>query len=104
MLDKKDKIIFENLIHDCRASTTKLAKLTKLSQPSVVYRIKRMEEQGYITQYDLITNFTKFKGSSLFQYFVSVSKKDISKFEKAMTKIKNIISMTKILTKKIIVY
>lgn len=60
MIDQKDKIILEALSQNCRITTSKLSKITKLSQPSVVYRIKRLEDNGYISKYDAIINHKKF--------------------------------------------
>ncbi len=56
MLDEKDKIIFEHLIHDCRTTTTYLSKVTNLTQPTIVYRIQNLEKEGYISKYDVILN------------------------------------------------
>lgn len=70
MLDDKDKLILEYLMHDCRITTTKLAKLTNLSQPSVVYRIKKLEKE-YIFQYDVMIDFNKFD-LPMFAFFIRV--------------------------------
>jgi len=51
-------LILEHLMHDCRISTTRLAKLVGLSQPTVVYRISKLEKE-YIEKYDMIVNYNK---------------------------------------------
>ena len=60
MIDYKDKLILESLTQNCRVATSQLSKITRLSQPSVVYRIKRLEDNGYISKYDAIINHKKF--------------------------------------------
>ncbi|MGM5488035.1 MAG: winged helix-turn-helix transcriptional regulator [Nanobdellota archaeon] len=60
MLDKTDKTILEHLIANCRISTSRLARLTGLKQPTVHYRIKRLEDQGYILKYDCLIDLDKF--------------------------------------------
>jgi len=55
-LSQNDKIIFEHLFYDARRSTRELAKIMHIKQPSVHARIKKLEEEGFISRYDsLIT-------------------------------------------------
>lgn len=95
MLDQKDKIIFEYLMKDCRISTSKLAKITKLSQPSIVYRIKKLEDEGWILKYDTILNHNKFKSYKK-NYLFRVNG-DCSKFENELNSNVNITSLFRLI-------
>ncbi len=55
-LTKNDKILYELLFYDARRSTHELARIIKIKQPSVYARIKKLEQEGFISRYDgLIT-------------------------------------------------
>lgn len=99
MLDKRDKIIFENLLHDCRISDTRLAKLTRLKQPSVHYRIKQLEKKNYIDKYDIILDYTFFNLSTEF-HFISVPKEKSEEFEENVKKNKGAIALISLVHKK----
>lgn len=92
MLDKKDMIIFENLLHNCRISTSKLAKLTKLTQPAVHYRIKQLEIKGFIEKYDIILNYSLLNIATHF-YFVSVPEKERGRFENELKNDSGVIAL-----------
>lgn len=91
MLDQKDKIILEALMQNCRITTTKLAKITKLSQPSIVYRIKRLEEENYIEKYDAIIDLNLL--SKKFTYFFISITNNKEQFEQKITKEKQFESL-----------
>jgi Lrp/AsnC family transcriptional regulator, leucine-responsive regulatory protein len=55
-LDATDGRILEALIADARISIAQLARLVRLSPPSVSERIKRLEEAGVIEGYTLKIN------------------------------------------------
>lgn len=95
MLDKKDKIIFENLLQDSRISTIQLAKLTRLAQSSVVYRIQKLEE-SHISKYDALVNFSKLNIPIKF-YFIS---NNDTKFNNYLKRNKTITSHFSLLNKK----
>lgn len=57
MLNQKDKIILEHLFAYSRFTSKQLAKVTNLTQQAVHYRIKKLEERGYISRYDAIINW-----------------------------------------------
>jgi Lrp/AsnC family leucine-responsive transcriptional regulator len=58
-LDEKDKILYEHLFYDARRSSHELAKILRMKQPSVYARIKKLEQEGFISRYDsLITTHT----------------------------------------------
>ena len=58
-LDVKDLKILKELDVDPRIQTTKLAKKVRLSQQVVDYRIKKLVEQGIITSFGSVFNFSK---------------------------------------------
>lgn len=92
MLDKKDKIIFEHLLHDCRVPIKYLSKITHLSKPTISYRIKKLEEKGYISKYDAILDHKKFfKKTQVI--FIQVKKSKEKEIEKKLLKNKDIASI-----------
>lgn len=99
MLDEKDKIIFEHLIHDCRTTTTYLSKITNLTQPTIFYRIQKLENEGYISKYDIILNWNKFPIKIDF-FFITVKQKDTKEFEDYCLKNKNISSVHRLIHKR----
>jgi len=92
MLDKKDKIIIANLMVDCKITTTKLSKLTKLSQPSIIYRIRRLENEKYILRYDTLINHNKFK-LNCDNIIITVPQNKQEEFEKQCKNNKGIMSV-----------
>lgn len=88
MLDDKDKVIMEYLLHDCRFSLKKLSKILRIKEPSLLYRIKNLEEK-YILKYDAVLNYSKFylKFSLL---FVQVSEPCKEEFEDVICRCENV--------------
>lgn len=87
-LDLKDKKILYQLDNDARQPCSKIGKKVGLSSEVVNYRIKRLEQQGIITHYQLIVNLAlldiiQFKLCLSFQHldsakldeFISILKK-----------------------------
>jgi len=58
-LDLKDRKILYELDLDCRQSCSQIGKKVGLSTDVVNYRIKKLEEEKIITQYQLIVNLAK---------------------------------------------
>lgn len=58
-LDKADKTILTNLEFNSRIREKELAKLCHLSKDSIRYRIKKLEEQGFILGYSAFIDYTK---------------------------------------------
>jgi DNA-binding Lrp family transcriptional regulator len=58
-IDLKDRKILYELDKNARISYAKLGKLVGLSTESVHYRVKRLEEQGIIKQYQTVVNYSK---------------------------------------------
>ncbi len=50
-LDEIDTMILRRLCRNARTTTAELARMVKLSAPSVAERVKRLEEAGIITGY-----------------------------------------------------
>ena len=98
MLDEKDKLILEYLMNDCRITTTKLAKLTKLSQPSIVYRIKKLEDENYILKYDALIDFDKMP-IPMYQFYIRIPNDFKKEFENWCIQNKNIMSLIKFISK-----
>lgn len=92
MLDDKDKLILEYLMHNCRITTTKLAKLTGLSQPSIVYRIKRLEKENYISKYDIIIDLDKIP-IDMYIFFLEIPNNFKTEFEKWCIANKNLMTL-----------
>ncbi|MFC1682132.1 Lrp/AsnC family transcriptional regulator [Nanoarchaeota archaeon] len=69
-LDLKDKRILYELDKNCRQSCSEISRKVQLSQEAVNYRIKKLEEQKIITNYQLIVNLSKL---GLIQFKVLLS-------------------------------
>ena len=52
-LDKKDRLILNELNNNCRESNTKIGKIIGLSRDSVAYRINTLEKEGIIENYTI---------------------------------------------------
>ncbi|MFW5704540.1 MAG: winged helix-turn-helix transcriptional regulator [Nanoarchaeota archaeon] len=91
MLDKKDEIIMEALMHNARIEVKELAKLTNLTKPTIVYRIEQLEKQGFISKYDAIINYSKFELYKEF-IFLNVSNRLKPDFLKLLDERKEICS------------
>ncbi len=59
MLDKFEKLILKALQRNARASTQELSDVVGLSQSPCWRRVKRLEEDGYITRYSAILDGKK---------------------------------------------
>lgn len=91
-LDLKDRKLLYELDSNCRQPSSKIAKKIGLSQEVVNYRIKRLEKEGIITQYQIIVNLStldilQFKICLSFQHMNS------EKLESILEKIKKINSV-----------
>ena len=89
--DQKNKIILESLFHNCRISLKELAKRTNLTHSAIIYRIKKLEDKGFIDKYDAIINLNKFE-TPFRVIFVSVPKKFKKLFENYCTRNKALMS------------
>lgn len=58
-LDLKDRKILYELDKDCRQSCPQIAKKVGLSSEVVNYRIKRLEDEGIITRYQVVVDLSR---------------------------------------------
>jgi len=58
-LDGKDKKIIRELQENCRQTIAEIAKKTKLARDVVVYRIKKLEQEGVIKQHHTMLDHSK---------------------------------------------
>jgi DNA-binding Lrp family transcriptional regulator len=70
-IDLKDKKILFELDLNCRQSNTQIGKKVGLSKEVVIYRIKRMEEEGIITGYWTAINTYKL-GYYVFRIYINL--------------------------------
>jgi len=66
-LDSKDKKIIKELQENCRQSIAEIAKKTRLPRDVVVYRIKKLEQEGVIRQHHTMLDHSKL-GYPLYVY------------------------------------
>ena len=59
MTDNTDNLILFELLQDCRQPLAKIAKIVKLSQQKVHYRIKKLEDSKVIKKYTANINYPK---------------------------------------------
>ncbi len=78
MLDTFEKLILKELQRDGRASTQTLSDAVGLSQSPCWRRVKRLEDEGYITRYAAILNEKKLGLRALAHIQVSLVDHDPS--------------------------
>lgn len=80
-MDRRDELIFECLLQNSRLSTSQIAKLTKIPQTTVSYKIKKLEEREIITKYDAILNLDiLFPSSQIYLISSSANEENINEF------------------------
>jgi Lrp/AsnC family leucine-responsive transcriptional regulator len=97
VLDIKDRKILRELDADARQSCSSIAKKIGLSTEVVNYRIKKLEHEKIITQYQLIVNLSQlnilqFKLCLSFQHMTSEKLAEIISEVKKMTAVKWVVS------------
>jgi len=70
-LDLKDRKIIYELDKDSRQSLNELAKKVRLSKDVVGYRVKRLENEGYILGYQTLIDFTKI-GYNAIRFYINL--------------------------------
>jgi len=88
-LDLKDRKILYELDSDARQPCSKIAKRVGLSTEVVNYRIKRLEEEGIITQYQCVLNLSKL-GIRQFKICLSFQHLSPIRLEEIIGKLKKI--------------
>lgn len=98
-LDLKDRKILYELDADARKPCSKIAKKVGLSTEVVNYRIKRLEDEGIITQYQAVLNLSKL-GVRQFKICLSFQHLTPKKLEEIIEKLKKISSAKWIVSSK----
>ena len=88
-LDLKDRKLLYELDANSRKSSSQIAKKIGLSPEVVNYRIKRLEKEGIITQYQVIVNLSALK---IIQFKICLSFQHMTseKLEISLNKVKKI--------------
>ena len=94
-MDKIDRHILEVLQKEARLSTAELAERIGLSPSPCARRLKRLEDEGYIENYQ--ANINKTKAGIAMSFFVEVSlnshqEDSIATFEKALSDMDEVIN------------
>lgn len=94
-MDKIDRHILEVLQKEARLSTAELAERIGLSPSPCARRLKRLEDEGYIENYQ--ANVNKTKAGIAMSFFVEVrlnshQEDSIATFEKALSDIDEVIN------------
>lgn len=92
MVDDKDKEILFELLQDCRQPLSKVAKIVKLPQQTVNYRIRKLEKDRVIKKYTININYPKlgFARHSLYLDLKSVSHQEVDDYLKEITNIREV--------------
>jgi Lrp/AsnC family leucine-responsive transcriptional regulator len=88
-LDLKDRKLLYELDNNSRQSSSKIAKKIHLSPEVVNYRIKRLEKEGIITQYQIIVDLAAL-GVLQFKIYLSLQHIGSEKLQNILGKIKEI--------------
>lgn len=86
-LDLKDRKILFELDRNARQSDTAIAKKVRLSRDSVWYRIKKLEEEGYINYFMTLLNSMKL-GYDWYRTFFKFQNRDVEKEEEIINYLK----------------
>ena len=78
-IDKKDKIILQELAKNSRINSVALSQKISLTAPAVAQRIKQLEASGHIENYSIFVDVSKL-GS--FQYSIFVINKNLDEKKK----------------------
>ncbi len=89
-MDDIDMKLLDLLQDNSRISITELSKLVNLSRPSISARIKKMEDEGIIENFTVITNPEKIGREHIFFIEASEIKTEAEEFEKILKEIEAI--------------
>ncbi|MGP4717241.1 Lrp/AsnC family transcriptional regulator [Psychrobacter sp. T6-6] len=94
-MDKIDRHILEVLQKEARLSTAELSERVGLSPSPCARRLKRLEDEGYIENYQ--ANISKAKAGIMMSFFVEVSlnnhqEDSIAAFEQALSNMDEVIN------------
>lgn len=79
MVDKKDKVILQELAKNSRIGSVALSQKVSLTAPAVTQRIKQLEAGGHIGNYSIFVDISKL---GLFQYSIFIINKNIDEKQK----------------------
>ncbi|MBU3913418.1 MAG: Lrp/AsnC family transcriptional regulator [Nanoarchaeota archaeon] len=86
-LDLKDRKILYELDWNCRQTCSQIGKKVALSSEVVNYRIRKMEEEGVITQYQVALDLSKL-GIIQFKILLSFQHMDSKKLDEILKNLK----------------
>ncbi len=89
-LSETDKRILKNLLEDARFSSRQIAKNVGVSVGTVLSRIKKMEDDGFIKGYSVILDHEKLGYELTVVTEITVSKGRLTEMEKEVAKIPNV--------------
>jgi len=89
-LNETDKRILKNLLEDARFSSRQIAKNVGVSVGTVLSRIKKMEDDGFIKGYSVILDHEKLGYELTVVTEITVSKGRLTEMEKEIAKIPNV--------------
>ena len=94
MIDNVDKIILKALQENARISNADLARRAELSPSAILTRVKRLEEQGYISEYAARLNHQQMGYDMLCFVGVSLQRHEferVSEFDDAIAQIPEVL-------------
>ena len=100
-IDKKDRLILNELNYNCRESNTKIGKTIGLSRDSVAYRINNLEKEGIIENYAIEINYEEL-GYTAFSFAIklqNISQEKEGKIINFLIKNKSVVFIEKTLSK-----
>jgi Lrp/AsnC family leucine-responsive transcriptional regulator len=80
-IDKKDKLILNELSNNSRIDSVELSKKIDLTAPAISNRVKNLFSSGFIKNYSIFLDISKL---NLFQYSLFIENKDINQREKLL--------------------
>lgn len=89
MDDDKDRLILFELLQDCRQQVSKIAKVVKLPQQTVSYRIAKLEKNKVIKKYTINIDYQKlgFNRHSLYLDLRGIDVRKVNEYLKTITRI-----------------
>lgn len=100
-IDKKDRLIINELNYNCRESNAKIGKTIGLSRDSVAYRIKNLEKEEIIENYTIEINYEEL-GYTAFSFAIklqNISQETEQKIVNFLIKNKSVVFIEKTLSK-----
>lgn len=80
-VDKKDKIILQELAKNSRIDSVALSQKVSLTAPAITQRIRQLEASGHIEKHSIFVDVSKL---GLFQYSIFIINKNIDEKQKLL--------------------